>query len=135
VHAADLALKNWIDDDGRRAVLRHTRGEVIRRHLRDPKTAQADLDDALERAPIWLLADAERAAALCRDESTASRKRKPSVEPAPDYVAAVDHPYWSKAVVDLDGPIEAAPPFVWREVRRILVAADPRVPEEDRWTR
>jgi hypothetical protein len=135
VHAADLALKNWIGDDVRRAVLRYVRGEVIRRHLRDPKTAQADLEDARERAPVWLRADAESAAALCREEAAVSRKRKASVGPAPDYVAAVNHPDWSKKVVDLDGPIEVEAPFVWRKVKRVLVAPDPRVPEESRWER
>jgi hypothetical protein len=49
-----------------------------------------------------------------------SRKRKPSVGPAPDCVAAVNHPDWSKKVVDLDGPIEVEAPFVWREVKRVL---------------
>jgi hypothetical protein len=135
VHAADLALKNWIGDDARRAVIRYVRGEVIRRHLRDPKTAQADLDDARERAPVWLRADAERAAAVCREEASVSRKRKPSVGPAPDHVAAVNHPDWSKRVVDLDGPVEAEAPFVWRDVKGILVAPDPRVPTETRWKR
>jgi len=135
VHAADLPLKNWIGDDVRRAVLRYVRGEVIRRHLRDPKTAQADLEAAQERAPAWLRADVESAAALCREEAAVSRKRKPSVEPAPEYVAAVNHPDWSKRVIDLDGPIGAEAPFVWRVVKRVLVAPDPRVPAESRWER
>jgi hypothetical protein len=135
VHAADLALTNWIGDDARRAVLRYMRGEVIRRHLRDPKTADADLADARERAPVWLRAEAESAAEMCREEAAASRKRKSSVGPAPDYVAAVNHPDWSKALVDLDGPIEVDPPFVWPAVKRVLVAPDPRVPEEQRWER
>jgi hypothetical protein len=135
VHAADLALENWIGDDSRRAVLRYMRGEVIRRHLRDPKTAEADLEDARERAPVWLRADVQSAAAACREEAVASRKRKPSLAPAPDYVAAVNHPDWSKAVVDLDGPIEVGPPYVWPEVKRVLVAHDPRVPKENRWER
>jgi hypothetical protein len=135
VHTADLALKNWIGDDDRRAVLRYVRGEVIRRHLRDPKTAQADLENARERAPVWLRADAQNAAALCREEGAASRKRKPAVAPAPDYVAAVNHPDWPKAVVDLDGPIEVEAPGVWRDVKRVLVAPDPRVSEENRWKR
>jgi len=134
VHAADLALKNWIGDDARRAVLRYVRGEVIRRHLRDPKTAQADLD-AGERAPVWLRADAQSAAALCREEATVSRKRKPSVAPVPDYVAAVNHPDWSKRVVELDSPIDVEPPFVWRDVKLVLVAPNPRVPDETRWQR
>ena len=135
VHAADLALKNWIGDDPRRAVLRYVRGEVIRRHLRDPKTAEADLDDARARAPLWLRADAERAANLCREEAAASRKRKPSVGATPDYAAAVDHPDWSKRVIELDGPIEVEAPFVWQAVKRVLVAPNPRVPEELRWER
>src|SRR5437773_1740965 len=96
VHAADLPLKNWIGDDVRRAVLRYVRGEVIRRHLRDPKTAQADLEAAQERAPAWSRADARSAAAWCREEAAVSRKRKRSVEPAPEDVAAGNHPDWSK---------------------------------------
>ena len=67
VHAADLALKHWIGDDTRRAVLRYVRGEVIRRHLKDPKTAQADLDAAFDAVPSWLREDVENAAALCRE--------------------------------------------------------------------
>jgi len=72
---------------------------------------------------------------LCREVGVVSRKRKASVGPAPDYVAAVNHPDWSKTLVDLEGPIEVDAPLVWREVKRVLVAPDPRVPEESRWQR
>jgi hypothetical protein len=135
VHAADLALKHWIGDDTRRAVLRYVRGEVIRRHLKDPKTAQADLDAALDAVPSWLREDAEKAAALCRDGAAVSRKRKPSVSRAPEYVAAVNHPNWSDCPVELDEPIEDEPPFVWQEVERVLMLPDPRVPADTRWER
>jgi hypothetical protein len=135
VHAADLALRNWIGDDGRRAVVRYVRGEVIRRHLRDPKTAQVDLDYGEAHAPAWLRADAEHAAVVCRDQADVGGKRKPSVGLAPEYIAAVNHPDWLKTPIELDSSIEAEPPFVWREVTRVLVAPDPRVPEESRWER
>jgi hypothetical protein len=43
VNSADLALKHWIRAKKARAVIRYARGEVIRLHLRDPKTALDDL--------------------------------------------------------------------------------------------
>jgi hypothetical protein len=46
VHAVDLALENWIAEAAPRGVLLYVRGEVIRRHLRDPKTALGDLRQA-----------------------------------------------------------------------------------------
>ncbi|MBX3313815.1 MAG: hypothetical protein KF906_05790 [Actinobacteria bacterium] len=135
VHATDLALKNWIGDEPRRSILRYVRGEVIRRHMRDPKTAQLDLDVAEHDAPAWLRGSAVRAAADCRAEAVASQKRKPSVGPAPTFHAADDSPDWRSEPVELDGPVEYEEPFVWNVVSAILWTADPRVPANQRWIR
>jgi hypothetical protein len=82
-----------------------------------------------------LFTHAERAAALCRDGAAISRKRKPAVGTAPEYVAAVNHPNWSDHPVELDEPIEDEPPSVWHEVERMLMLPDPRVPADTRWKR
>jgi hypothetical protein len=86
VRSLDLALGNWISDPADRAVLLWTRAEVIHNWLRDPKTARADYHAALSSAPAWLRHDVEADLARCEAESGRSRKRKPSVAPAPDYV-------------------------------------------------
>ena len=134
VHSADLGLQRWTEDFAQRAVLRYVRGEVIRRHMKDPKTAQADLDAAVEHVPDWLRPQAEQAAAECRDAAAVSRKRKPSVGPAPGFTGG-HASLFNREVVDLDPPIEEAPPLVWPAVERILHSDDPRVPAERRWLR
>ncbi|WP_022930436.1 hypothetical protein [Patulibacter americanus] len=135
VHATDHALEHWIGDDGQRGVLCSVRGEVVRRHLKDPKTARVDLDVAARLVPQWLRADAERAASTCHREATASRKRKPSVGPAPGHAPIPSELPWATTVIDLDRPVSEAPPSVWSDVHRVLVADDPRVPAEQRWVR
>jgi hypothetical protein len=85
VHSCDLALKHWISRRAARGVLLYARGEVIRRHLRDPKTALEDLRAAERMAPNWLRHDAKAALEACEQEAPASRKRKPSVKPAPSF--------------------------------------------------
>jgi hypothetical protein len=85
VNSADLALKHWIRAKKARAVIRYARGEVIRLHLRDPKTALDDLRASCAAAPPWLRELSAAAMAACEQEAPASRKRKPSVGPAPDY--------------------------------------------------
>jgi hypothetical protein len=78
-------LKVWIPQPANRAILRWVRGDVIRRRLNDPKTALADLSAAAEAAPAWLIRRALVDRDACAVEADASRKRKPSVGPAPDY--------------------------------------------------
>lgn len=118
VHSCDLALRNWIREEDARAVLRYVRGEVIRRHMEDPKTAQSDLDASLEHAPAWLRAEAETAAERCREEASASRKAKPRAEPAPAYEPG-EVPDVTPTPADLAG-VDRPPP-VWEAVRAILV--------------
>lgn len=85
-HSLDLALKTWIDAPPDRAVLRWARGAVVQVWLDDPKTALPDLEAAALDAPSWLHADAMASLATCQRDATQSRKRKPSVPPAPEFV-------------------------------------------------
>jgi hypothetical protein len=85
VHSTDLALKHWIPESEDRAILLWIRGEVVRRRLNDPKTALPDLASAAESAPSWLAAQAAADREACEIEAASSRKRKPSVGPAPEY--------------------------------------------------
>ena len=116
VHSCDLALKHWLERPDQRAVMYYVRGEVVRRKLRDPKTAQADFDAATPAAPDWLkVAEAQVA---CREEALVSRKRKPSVEPAPACAGNdIDVPATPTELTSL-----AAPPPVWAVVHQILSA-------------
>jgi hypothetical protein len=84
-HPVDLALQFWIEDPRARAVLHYVRGEIVRHRASDPKTALADLEAAASDAPDWLREDASRAVEECAAEAEKSRKRKPTVDPAPDY--------------------------------------------------
>jgi hypothetical protein len=84
-HSLDLALRVWIPQPANRAILHWVRGDVIRRRLSDPKTALADLAAAAEGAPEWLLERGVADRNACAIEASGSRKRKPSVGPAPDY--------------------------------------------------
>jgi hypothetical protein len=85
VHAVDLALEHWIAKPAPRGVLLYIRGEVIRRHLRDPKTALEDLRRAEEAVPDWLRDEATAARERCEEDAPSSRKRKRSVNPAPSF--------------------------------------------------
>jgi hypothetical protein len=85
VHSTDLALKHWIPEAEDRAILLWIRGDIVRRRLNDPKTALADLASAAESAPSWLAGQAAVDRRACEIAATSSRKRKPSVGPAPDY--------------------------------------------------
>lgn len=115
VHACDLALKYWLERPDQRAVLYYVRGEVVRRVLRDPETAQADLDLAAGAAPSWL--EVAEAQVLCRDEALTSRKRRASIEAAPAYAGAEAEVVATP--VELTSVVE--PPPVWAVVHRILV--------------
>jgi hypothetical protein len=85
VHSVDLALLTWIEAREDRAVLCWVRAAVIHRRLKDPKTAQADYTAAKEGAPSWLRERIDRDAAGCAEDAPTSRKRKPSVAPAPRF--------------------------------------------------
>jgi hypothetical protein len=84
VHSVDLALRTWIEAAEDRAVLLWVRATVIHRRLKDPKTAQADYTAARESAPSWLRQRIDRDAVECAEDARTSRKRKPSVTPAPE---------------------------------------------------
>src|SRR5262249_7561537 len=112
VHSADLALGNWIADSADRAVLLWLRGEVIRRFRNDPKPAQADLDVAQQPAPSWLHDEVAAAAAACRLQATSSRKRKPSVDPAPAYTGDPSTQMFVRPAIDSPRP-GGTRPNVW----------------------
>ena len=86
IHATDLALKHWVRSGERRAFLLYVRGQVVRRHMRDPKTALGDLSAAGEQAPAWLQVEVADALRACKREARASRKKKPSVGRSPEFV-------------------------------------------------
>jgi hypothetical protein len=89
------------------------RGEVIRRQLRDPKSALEDLAAAEDAVPQWLRSEAKEARAMCEEEAQASRKRKRSVDRAPSYTGHGPEPAGEE---DL-----ASPPPLWRAVHQILI--------------
>jgi len=86
-HSIDLALRSWIPRRADRSVLHWTRSRIIRFRLNDPKTACTDLERATQSTPSWLRAEVRRDIEDCAAESALSRKRKPSVTPAPDFQA------------------------------------------------
>ncbi len=83
VRSLDLGLQNWITDQADRSILLWARGSVILRYLDDPKTALPDFEAAATSAPDWLAHLLGHDAAACRASAATSRKRKPSVQPAP----------------------------------------------------
>jgi len=83
VRSVDLGLGNWIEDQADRSILLWARGSVVMRYLDDPKTALADLENAAPSAPPWLAPHVIEDTAACRTAAAMSRKRKPSVQPAP----------------------------------------------------
>lgn len=87
VHSLDLALGNWVTPAADRAVLRWARGALVLHALNDPKTAVLDLEAATGSAPDWLRDRLATDLATCREEAPRSRKRKPSVDPAPELAA------------------------------------------------
>ncbi len=116
VHAVDLALANWIAEAAPRGVLLYVRGEVIRRHLRDPKTALEDLRQAEEASPVWLRSEAVAARTACEEEARSSRKRKRSVAPAPSFAGS--HRSASDDVT--------SPPPLWARIYQIIHADEAR---------
>jgi hypothetical protein len=86
VHSIDLALRHWIGDAAEQAVLRWVRGIIIWQPMNDPKSALADLEVAASGVPDWLADTAKADLARCAAAAVESRKRTPSVKPAPDYV-------------------------------------------------
>ncbi len=125
VHSCDLGLSTWIDDGPSRAVLNFVRGEVIRRHLNDPKTAAADLEVAATACPVWLASDLEHARTACTAGVVKSRKRKPTVGPAPTFNSKTDRSFTSETL-PASYDITAEPPPTWPTVRSILQSQDPR---------
>ena len=113
-HSMDLALGVWIPQPANRAILRWVRGDVIRRRLNDPKTALADLAAAADDAPAWLIQRALEDRDACASEAFASRKRKPSVGPAPEYrgPGSTANSVARQVTVRSDG----AQPHVWAAV-------------------
>ena len=85
VRSVDLALRHWIEAPEDRAILHWVRAAVVHRSLKDPKTALADYAVAKQEAPSWLVKRVDEEALRCASDADTSRKRKPSVEPAPQF--------------------------------------------------
>ena len=112
VHAIDLALKNWIPDKENRAVLLWVRSRIVRVRLKDPRSALTDLRQLQDSGPEWLQGEIARDSVACGVEAERSRKRKPSVQEAPDYVGTA---------TPVAPPTEEVPPgsipALWPDVR------------------
>jgi hypothetical protein len=121
VHSTDMALQTWIEAPQDRAVLRWVRAAVVHRWLNDPKTARAEYAAAAEAVPGWLLGRLGADVAACEAEASTSRKRKPSVGPAP--------PFQPMNRDFVEGPTETqkpgSPPRVWDELITVLDERQP----------
>ncbi len=84
-HAIDLALKHWISMPRDRAALLWIRGRVTWERLNDPKSALLDWESASGDVPSWVEEHPSKVLDECRSAAASSRKRTPSVKPAPDY--------------------------------------------------
>lgn len=115
VHAVDLALRNWIPDQADRAVLRWVRARIVRGPLRDPKSALADLLLAEQSMPRWLADAALADTQACQKAARTSRKGKPAVSEAPDYVGT-DTPVETPSEVVAAG----AKPELWSDILPLL---------------
>ncbi len=85
VRSMDLALGNWVEAQPDRSVLHWARACLVAQHLRDPKTALADYESARAGCPPWLRATLKADLDECAAAAEKSRKKKPSVSPAPAY--------------------------------------------------
>jgi hypothetical protein len=87
VHSVDAGLSNWIVAEADRSILLWARGSLVMRRLADPKTALPDLTVAAEASPTWLAPVLAADTEACEAAAKTSRKRTPSVKPAPAYEA------------------------------------------------
>jgi hypothetical protein len=85
VHSVDIPLETWIEAPEDRAILHWVRAAVIHRRMKDPKAALRDYEAAREATPEWLRDRLASDLAFCVAEAELSRKRKPSVDPAPSF--------------------------------------------------
>lgn len=125
VHSCDLGLSSWLEGAVPRSIVYFMRGEVIRRHLKDPKTALPDLRTASESGPEWLRPDAAEALDRCTTEAARSRKRKASVDSAPSYDPGTD-PRFVPNTLNPRYDLEREPPPIWKTVVVVLASPDPR---------
>lgn len=109
IHALDIGLARWVEPAQDRAVLRFARGAVLMLRLDDPKTALADLEAACQDAPAWLAPVTAWLLSTCRESAADSRKRKPSVDPAPRLDPA-DHDILAEPP---DSPLDGKRPHLW----------------------
>lgn len=121
VHAVDIPLENWIADPMDRANLHWVRAAIIHRRLHDPKTALADYERASATAPPWLYGQIMSDRKACTQEAARSRKRKPSVEPAPEYRG--DYAHDIVAPPQGHSPPPGSVPTVWDVVLPYLQEA------------
>jgi len=120
VHALDLGLQHWVQAAPDRSILLWARGSVIMRYLADPKTALADFSAAGPDAPRWLLDHLDGDLTQCQAAALISRKRKPSVAPAPawrprDTAVANSPPH---------GHRPGQEPELWAAVEPLLIGPD-----------
>jgi hypothetical protein len=119
VHSVDMALGTWIEAPEDRAILHWVRAAVIHRRMNDPKTAIHDYEAASAASPGWLREQLASDLASCAADAERSRKRKPSVDPAPEF--------WMSPGIDRDKsgpPTESVEPgsipSVWFELLETL---------------
>jgi hypothetical protein len=85
VRSVDLALSNWVNAAPDRSILLWARASITWRYLADPKTAEPDFASAAPNSPAWLRGQLEQDWEGCTAAAPLSRKRKPTVAPAPHY--------------------------------------------------
>lgn len=122
-HSVDLALGGWFPDAADRAVLHFVRSRIVWHLLRDPKTARADLAAARPEAPDWLRPVLEADEPAQAADALKSRKRKPSVAPAPVYSGVPENSSIS-GLGDRRLP-PGSRPHLWDRVSLFLVAPPP----------
>jgi hypothetical protein len=121
VRSVDLALGNWIEATPDRSILHWARAVIVLDHLSDPKTARADFDAASVETPTWLRSQLQQDDARARDAAPHSRRRKPSVDPAPAYEPSHAH---DKVSPPHSRHVPGDKPALWHAVLPCLLTDD-----------
>ena len=111
-HSLDVGLASWVENPVDRAILHTVRGWIVLETFRDPAVALVDFDECANSVPKWLAAAHSAGRDRARAEAPKSRKRKPSVPPAPTTIK----PSTAPVRVGSKVPTPGAVPGVWQAV-------------------
>lgn len=129
VRSVDLALSTWVRAAPDRSTLLWARASITWRYLADPKTACNDLASAAPDAPAWLLGRLDQDQKGCRDAAAVSRRRKPTVNAAPEYDGLrVAHDTVAPPVA---GHEPGSKPMLWSLLLPILINDGPLLADSD----